>query len=239
MREREAVALVIGGAGGIGSQVVSRLRTRGLDVLATYRGEEMTSTDSGVRWLRLDVTDEASASAVAAYLASHCGPLRAVVYAAGTPSSKRLVADTPSEEFRSLFAVNALGLVTVWRAIRDLARGAKARLVVVGSDATRAPSPRNGPYTASKAALEAISMTLASEEAVHEVRVNVIAPALVETPQAYEILRRKGVANPAEYFSTLPWGRALSPAEVADVVVDLAVDEHWSYPTGQIFRLAT
>jgi NAD(P)-dependent dehydrogenase (short-subunit alcohol dehydrogenase family) len=102
----------------------------------------------------------------------------------------------------------------------------------------RGAGARNGPYTASKAALEAVALTLAKEEAGSGVRVNIVAPSLVESPQAQTVLARKGVTDTAVYYAGLPWGRALSVDEVAEVIVGIGADEQWRYLTGQVLRMA-
>ncbi len=160
------------------------------------------------------------------------------MYAAGVGSTKRPVMDTPLDEFQQLWQVNALGFVAVWQAIASVARGGAASVVTISSDATRTAGAGNGPYSASKAALEAIALTLAREEAAHGVRVNVVSPSLVASPMAATMLAYKGVQVPAEYYAALPFGRALEIGEVAELVVEVATAEHWRYATGQVIRLA-
>ncbi|MCW3844135.1 SDR family oxidoreductase [Micromonospora yasonensis] len=108
------------------------------------------------------------------------------------------------------YAVNALGLTTAWAALAPRARAGGASAVVVSPDTVRAVGAGNGAYTASNAALEAPALTLAKEEAGHGVRVNVVAPSLVVSPQAGEILALKGVTDVEAYYAGLPAGRALT-----------------------------
>jgi NAD(P)-dependent dehydrogenase (short-subunit alcohol dehydrogenase family) len=227
-------AVVIGGSGAIGRGVVTELRRRGLAVVSTYHGQRPTDPD--ITWVPFDATSgDTSVLRTAAHTAA--GRLAFVVYAVGIPSSKRPVTKTPLDEFVDLFAVNAAGLVVAWQALADKGRAGAARLVVVSSDTVRVAGAGNGAYTASKAALEALALTLAKEEAVHGVRVNVVAPSLVASPQAEQILALKGILNVEAHYASLPAGRALSVDEVSHVITSLGCDPAWEYLTGTVTRL--
>jgi NAD(P)-dependent dehydrogenase (short-subunit alcohol dehydrogenase family) len=228
------IAVVIGGSGAIGGAVVGELRRRGLIVVATYHKHRPAGPD--VTWAPFDVAD-GDTTGLRAVVQATGGRLAVVVFAVGVPSSKRTVADTSLDEFVGLFTVNAAGLVASWQALAELARAGAARLVVVSSDTVRAAGAGNGAYTASKAALEALALTLAKEEAGHGVRVNVIAPSLVASPQAEQLLARKGVADVSAHYAGLPAGRALTVDEVAQVTAALGCDPAWDYATGTVIRL--
>lgn len=234
-----SAAVVAGASGALGAAVARCLTERGFHVVATFCATEpVGATVPGMTWVRFDARRAATADAVADAVRSTGLPLSAVVYAIGSPSSKRRLADSPVEEAADLFTVNALGLVALWRAVAPAARSASARVVAVGSQATRALGAGNGPYSASKAALEAFALTLAKEEARHGVRVNVVAPSLIASAQAERILALKGVTDPQAHYRTLPWGRALDLAEVAEAVTHLAADPAWAYLSGQVLPLA-
>ncbi|NES17050.1 MULTISPECIES: SDR family NAD(P)-dependent oxidoreductase [Micromonospora] len=230
------LAVVIGGSGAIGRSVVAELRTRGLGVIATHHGQHPSDPDAGTGWVPFNAAS-GDATGLRAAVDAVPNRLAVVVFAVGVPSSKRPVADTPGEEFARLFAVNALGLVTAWQALAARARAGAARLVVVSSDTVRVAGAGNGAYTASKAALEALALTLAKEEARHGVRVNVIAPSLVASPQAEQILAVKGVTDIGAHYAGLPAGRALTVQEVAGVIGGLGCDPVWDYATGTVVRL--
>lgn len=233
----QPLALVVGGSGAIGTAVIDELAGLGYAVLATHHSPEPPRGISKAMWVRFDATS-GTCDQVSSALGDERRPLQVVVFASGIPSSKAAVADTPAEEWLSLFAVNAAALPLLWRAIARRARLAPARVVVISSETVRTVGAGNGAYTASKAALEAIALTLAKEEAAHGVRVNVVSPSLVDSPQARTILARMGVSNVAGHFGSQPWGRVLQPSEVAGVVTAIAHDGDWAYSTGQVFRLA-
>lgn len=231
------LALVVGGSGAIGGAVIDVLLGLDYAIVATHRRPDPPVGWNGkVTWARFDAADGDSAALDEA-LSRDLRPLRIVVYAAGRPSSKATVADTDAPEWENLIAVNALGLALVWRCVAQRARRAQARMIVISSEATRTISAGSGPYSASKAALEAIALTLAKEEYPVGVRVNVVSPSLVDSPQARQILARSGVTDPEEHYRGLPWRRALQASEVAGVVASLAHDPDWAYATGQVFPL--
>jgi NAD(P)-dependent dehydrogenase (short-subunit alcohol dehydrogenase family) len=95
----------------------------------------------------------------------------------------------------------------------------------------------SGPYTATKAALQSVAVTLAREEAVNGVRVNVLAPSLIRSPMAEEVLRRKGVSDPEAHYRALPWGRPLDADEVAAARLAVALDPPWRYVSGRVIPL--
>ncbi len=234
----QPLALVIGGTGAIGTAVIDRLVKRGHAVVATYRNQERPVRDGMTTWAGYDADEPATAAAVAETVRTDGRPLRTLIYAAGIGSTKRSVVDTPLDEFEQLWQANALGFVAIWQATADLARADGASVVVISSEAARTAGSGNGPYSASKAALETIALTLAKEEAAHGVRVNIVSPSLVASPMAETMLAHKGIEAPAEYYAALPFGRALEAGEVAELVVDVAAGEHWRYASGQIVRLA-
>jgi NAD(P)-dependent dehydrogenase (short-subunit alcohol dehydrogenase family) len=232
------LALVVGGTGVIGTAVLDRLVKRGHAVLATYRNQGRPIRDGETIWARFDAREPETATSVAEAVRGDGRPLRTLVYAAGIGSTKRSIVDTPLDEFQQLWQVNAFGFAAVWQAVADLARADAASVVAISSEAARTAGSGNGPYSASKAALETIVLTLAKEEATHGVRCNVVSPSLVASPMAETMLAYKGIEAPREYYASLPFGRALDAGEVAELVVEVAVGEHWRCASGQVLRLA-
>lgn len=230
-------ALVVGGSGALGSAVAERLSERGHAVVATFATTAPANGPGGITWVRFAAPDD-NPGAITSAIEGTGRELTTVVFAMGIPSGKQTLVNTPAAESLELFAVNALALVTVWQGIHQVARAGSARVLVVSSHAAATLSPRNGPYSASKAALEAFALTLAKEEAGHGVRINVLAPSIIASPQAEHIIALKGEVDPQTYYQRLPWHRALTVAETADTAVSVVVDEGWSYASGQTFRLA-
>lgn len=230
-------ALVVGGSGALGSAIAERLSERGHAVVATFATAAPAHVPGGITWVRFAAPDD-DPRAITSAIEGTGRELRTVVFAMGIPSSKQTLVDTPTEECLRLFAVNAVAMVTVWREIHQVARAGSARVLAISSQAAATLSPRNGPYSASKAALEAFALTLAKEEAEHGVRINVLAPSIIASPQAEHIIALKGEVDPHTYYEHLPWRRALNIAEAAETAVSLVDDDSWRYVSGQIFRLA-
>ncbi len=236
-RASDRFALVAGASGTIGHAIAGRLAAKGWPLLATYRSREPRDSPPRTTWARFDAADDADVDRLRAVAEGQRGSLGALFVCIGAPSSKRRVSDTDLAEFRSAYVANTLSLVAVWHAVCQLARASQTRVVVVGSEAAASSTPGNGPYAAAKSALHALALTLAKEEAEHGVRVNVLAPSLVASAQAEQILKNKGVSDIEAYYRSQPWGRALAPAEVAEVAVTIATDASWAYASGQIFPL--
>ncbi|SEM81447.1 SDR family NAD(P)-dependent oxidoreductase [Streptacidiphilus jiangxiensis] len=232
------LAVVTGASGALGSAIHARLTANGWKVVATYRSRPpATGTGAESLWVRFDTDAPNPGAELGAAVEASGGALRAVFACIGAPSTKRPVAATPAEEFEQVHRANVLSLVHTWHAVAEPARAGRASLLAVGSDAGRAARAGNGPYTAAKAALEALVVTLAREEQQHGVRANLVAPSLIDSPLAHHVMQLKGVNNPDTYYQGLPWGRPLAMAEVAQVCLDVATAEHWRYATGQVYPL--
>lgn len=236
---QKPLALVAGATGAIGGAVLDLLVQQGWAVVATHRAATpMAPSDERVRWIRFDGSAEDDHAALERCLASVPGVLSAVFFTIGMPSSKRPVAETPASEYAAVFEGNVLSAVRLWHAVNERARAGKAGVVVLSSDTTVTLRPGNGAYSAAKAGLEAVAATLAAEESRHGVRINVVAPSLIDSPLAERVLAAKGVTAKENYYLQLPWGRALSKEEVARVAIDVATGEQWQYVSGQTIRLA-
>lgn len=235
--ESKPLALVAGASGAIGGAVAEALVANGWAVIGTYRTKP-PEPDDDITWAIFDGADDERTAELTATLAANPQPLTAVICCLGVPSSKRRIADTDPDEFDAVYLGNVTSVVRLWQAVHERARQASARVVLLGSDTTAALRSGNGAYSAAKAGLEALSATLAAEEAEFGVRVNLVAPSLTESPLAEAVLARKGVTSIEDYYRSLPWGRPLSPAEVAAVAMEMACGPHWRYVSGQVVRLA-
>jgi 3-oxoacyl-[acyl-carrier protein] reductase len=237
MSEHES-NVVIGGSGALGSEFLRLLSARcNARLIATYRNSTPPQDlRAKVHWVRFDAGSQEGLDDLCSAVGDR--ELRCLLYTAGEPSSKQVIVDTGREEWERLWRSNVLSFADVYSTLHSALRRSRARVLVVSSETTKKLGVGNGPYSATKAALEAIAMTLAHEEAPHGVRVNVLAPSLFDSPLADYIIRMKGVRDSDAYRASLPWGRAISLGEAAGAAYSILCDECWSYASGQIFRLA-
>lgn len=216
--------LVTGGGRGIGAGIVSCLAARGAAVVLTYRRDadaaRATAERTGATALHLDLTDPETVATAVSSAAGTLGGLDAVVANAGVASSGRYVADTTLDELNRVLAVHAIGPHQLCRAALPHLRAAgRADIVFVSSVVTRSPMAGGAPYTMGKAAVEALAACLAREERAHGVRVNVVAPGLVDTEMGRRLVRAtQGVEDIRDLDATSPFGRVCAPADVAEVV---------------------
>ncbi|MFE5302153.1 SDR family NAD(P)-dependent oxidoreductase [Streptomyces sp. NPDC056632] len=231
------LAVVTGASGAVGRAITTHLTDSGWQVIATYRTNAPGPDAPPATWVHYDSAEPRTAIALHHAVSAAGGPLRAVFACVGAPSSKKPVADTPDAEFTAVYQANVMSLVHTWHALAGRARAGRACVLAVGSDAGRAARPGNGPYSAAKAALESLVVTLAKEEQPHGVRVNLLAPSLIDSPLAHHVMALKGVTDPDAYYAQLPWGRPLTLGEVAHACIDLATGPQWAYATGHIYPL--
>ena len=161
---------------------MERLASQGLRVFGASRRPPSPPL-SGVRdpWIVMDVRDEASAQAGVSAVVAQAGGLDAVVCSAGYAVFGS-VEDVPIEKARAQFETNVMGTLTVLRAALPHLRRAEGRAVVVGSLAGRAPIPFQSHYSATKAALDAITLALRMEVAPFGVGVSLVEPGDIATP---------------------------------------------------------
>ncbi|MGP3950920.1 SDR family NAD(P)-dependent oxidoreductase [Streptomyces sp. 7N604] len=234
------LAVVTGASGALGAAIHTRLTRAGWQVVATYRTRPPArdQRQDGTSWVRFDAAEDASTTALRQAVDACPGRLHAVFACVGAPSTKQAVADTGVSEFDAVHQANVVSFVRTWHAVAARARRDGASVLATGSDAGQAARAHNGPYTAAKAALASLVITLAKEELQHGVRVNLLAPSLIDSPLARHVMALKGVTDPDAYYTQLPWGRPLALDEVAATCIELATAAHWSYATGQIYPLA-
>jgi NAD(P)-dependent dehydrogenase (short-subunit alcohol dehydrogenase family) len=208
------VALVVGGASGIGRSCAEALGAAGwTTVVADLKPDAEDPTAVAV-----DVRDHAAvASAVAAVVEEH-GALGTVVYAAGTARVTPILEIEPSE-WDLVLGVNLDGAFNVLReSVPHIEEGGS--FTAISSIDSAAPVPGLAHYCASKAGLEALIRSAALELGPRGVRANAVLPGLVRTPLMEPMLARPGVSE--AFVAQTPLGRIAEATEVADVVAFLA-----------------
>jgi NAD(P)-dependent dehydrogenase (short-subunit alcohol dehydrogenase family) len=232
------VALIIGGASGIGLATAERLLASGWKVAIADRDEAQLAAlrqrhggSPNVLIASLDVTDEAAAQALVARVAATLGGLDGVVNSAGIAADIPAL-DTPVELFRKILDVNVTGTFIVARAAARLMKdqGGGAIVNMASVSGLRGSKGRSA-YGASKGAVVTLTQVLANDLARYGIRVNAVAPGPVDTPMVKAMHVDKDRALWARH---IPMRRYAEPAEIAHVIEFLLDGTKSSYMTGEI-----
>jgi NAD(P)-dependent dehydrogenase (short-subunit alcohol dehydrogenase family) len=177
------VALVTGASSGIGRATAELLARRGYRVFGvSRRAPDPLLPDVRDRWIAMDVRDEAAVSEGVAHVLSHAGRIDALVLCAGY-SVFGSVEEVPLAKAREQIETNLIGTLIPLRAVLPAMRQAgRGRIVVVGSLAGRAPIPFQAHYSATKAALDALTLALRLEVAPLGIGVSLVEPGDINTP---------------------------------------------------------
>jgi meso-butanediol dehydrogenase/(S,S)-butanediol dehydrogenase/diacetyl reductase len=200
------VAVVTGGASGIGEACCNLLAASG----ASVHVADLTGRPA------VDVTDRASLDELAAGLAR----VDVLINAAGVLTENRPVDELPPEDFRRNFEVNVLGILNACQAFGPALRAAQGAVVNVSSQAALVSLPAQAAYTASKGAVAALTRSLAIDWAQAGVRVNAVAPGFTLTPMTQAFFDNKTFVAAA--MKRIPLGRVLQADEIAGAIVFLA-----------------
>lgn len=261
------VALITGAGrhGGIGAAIAQRLAQVGVDVAlgdlcapppaglpapAIGQWDELQTiaaevAASGVRALpvKVDVTDPASLQAMLAEVMAEFGRIDILVNNAGAIFGPSPVAQMADEAWRRTLEVNATGVFLATKAVLPaMIQGQRGgRIVNISSLAAIRPRPYMAAYAASKAAVAALTQSLAQEVAQFGITVNAVLPGDIDTGMKQWGYQLEAMITQRPYddvvaagIARIPAGRLGTPADVAGLVAYLASDEA-SFITGQLF----
>ncbi len=221
------IALVTGGAVGIGAEVAKRFREEGASVFVCdinrEEGEKTAASIDAV-FIPLDVTSEESWKAAFATVMERAGRLDILVNNAGINVRKN-IEEMPMESFDAMVAVNVKGpFIGIKHALPMMRAGGGGVILnmssicgLVGHKFT------NETYTTTKGALTMLTKSVAVRYAKDNIRCNSIHPSTVETPFVQTLF--KDPERKAERLGEIPLGRLASTADVANALVYLASDE--------------
>ena len=193
-------ALVTGGASGIGLATAQLLAARGAGVVVLDR--DAHDVPAPLHPVRADVADEGQVQEAVAAAAERLRGLDIVVNNAGV-GAQGTIEDNPSDEWQRVYAVNVLGIVHVSRAaLAHLRASRHAAIVNTCSIAATAGLPQRALYSATKGAVQSLTLAMAADHIGEGIRVNCVNPAALEARQ--------------------PMGRLVSADEVAQAIAYLA-----------------
>jgi 3-oxoacyl-[acyl-carrier protein] reductase len=225
------VALVTGAGSGIGAAIADRLMAEGATVASL---DVRPAGRDGVLALEGDVSRSADVEAAVARVESELGPIDVLVCSAGVPGESLPSTQISDEEWRRVLSINADGVFFCNRAVAPgMVERGYGRIVNVASVAGKEGNPMAAAYSASKAAVIALTKALGKDLARTGVLVNCVAPAVIDTP----ILEGVSPEHIEYMVERIPMGRMGRADEVAALVCWLASDE-CSFSTGATFDIS-
>jgi 2-keto-3-deoxy-L-fuconate dehydrogenase len=215
-------ALVTGGASGIGLATARLLAERGAGVVCLDVTAE--SPEAPLGYVRADLTDDAAVRAAVAAAAARLGGLDIVVNNAGIGAVGTVEAN-PDDEWHRVFDVNVLGIVRITRAaLPHLRASANAVVVNTCSIAATVGLPERALYSATKGAVQSLTLAMAADHLAEGIRVCCVNPGTADTPWVRRLLA--AAADPEAELAALrarqPSGRLVSADEVAAAIAYLA-----------------
>jgi 2-hydroxycyclohexanecarboxyl-CoA dehydrogenase len=233
------VAVVTGGASGIGLGVAQQFVTDGYQVAifdlhnAETAAKELAGDGVTVIGLDLDVADRAAVDAAYERVRADLGPVEILVTSAGIESFQPLLEIT-SDSWARIIDVNLTGTFTcVQAAVPDMLAAGWGRIVTISSQSAQSGAPNMAHYAASKGGVIALTKALAVDLARSGITVNTIAPSLVDTPMARAAEAAGDFPGVDVVGPMVPLGRAGTPTDIAAACSFLCSDGG-SYITGQV-----
>ena len=241
------VALVTGGSRGIGRAIALALAEDGADVAVNYARDEdaakrtvaeIEALGRRARAYRASVDDLEADRAMVEAASAELGAIDILVNNAGVASRGQTVEQMDPAELERVVRIHALGPAFLCKLVLPgMKTKPRGDIVMISSVATLHYAGGGAPYNMGKAAMEALAFTLAKEVRRNGIRVNVVAPGLVETEMGRRLVRAtQGVEDIRSLYPRMPFGRVCQPEDVANVV-RFVVSERNSYMAGEKFNV--
>ncbi|WP_424809486.1 SDR family NAD(P)-dependent oxidoreductase [Rhodococcus sp. 27YEA15] len=228
------IAIVTGGASGIGLGIVERFVEEGAKVVVAdlvLDGKPIPAGDSVISE-QLDVRDRDGWARVVEKCRAHFGAPNVLVCNAGTMMASSLL-ETDGSEYRTSFEINVLGAVFgIQAAAPGMKESGSGSIIVVSSTASEIGTSGVAPYGASKAANKSLAKSAAIELAPLGIRVNSLHPGGVDTPMHAAMMGAD--FDQEAFYGHLPIPRVAKPEEIAGAAAFLASDDS-SFVTGSAY----
>jgi NAD(P)-dependent dehydrogenase (short-subunit alcohol dehydrogenase family) len=220
------LAVVTGGASGIGESCAELLAERGFRVVVADRDADRASDVAsriGGMAFAVDVADTASIETLAKRVETECGPAEVLVTSAGITQRPLPPEELSVHDWDSVMAIDLRGTYLCCRSFgAAMARRSGGSIVTIASVAGSRSMPLHS-YAPAKAAVIQMSRCLATEWGPSGVRVNSVSPGYTLTPLVRNLIT-DGQRDPSALIATAAMGRMVEPREVAEAVVFLASD---------------
>lgn len=236
------VAVVTGGASGIGLATAQRLAAQGdrvgildLDGAGAERAADDIRAGGGqALGVAVDVADRASVDAALRAVRAELGPILVMVTSAGIAPFERFL-DITLDSWERTLAVNLTGTFhCIQAALPDMLEARWGRIVTISSSSAQQGAPRMGHYSASKGGVIALTRSLAKELGTKGITVNTVPPSMIDTPMSRHSQEVGDLPDTEMLTARIPVGRVGTPDDIAAAVVFLC-SEDASYITGQTF----
>jgi NAD(P)-dependent dehydrogenase (short-subunit alcohol dehydrogenase family) len=233
----DQVAVITGGAQGIGYAVAKRMIENGAKVVIWDFDTDLaqaSASELGATALHCDVSDWDSVQAAAQQAESEFGRIDVLVNSAGVAGANAVVEEYPIEEWNKIMSVNLNGTFHTNRAvIAGMKQRGYGRIVNIASIAGKEGNPNASAYSASKAGVIALTKSLGKEAADFNIGVNCVTPAAARTA----IFDQMSEEHINYMLSKIPRNRFVDVAEVANMICWIASAEN-AFTTGAVFDLS-
>lgn len=239
LKSEGKVALVTGGAQGIGESIVRALSKYGLVVAVLDRNEEklgrlvneLKSDGCNVEAFPVDVSNNKAVDIVIDLIERDIGPIEILVNVAGV-LRMGLIESLSGQDWEESFAVNSTGVFNVSRSVsKYMVPRRKGSIVTVGSNAAKVPRMSMAAYVASKAAATMFTKCLGLELAQYNIRCNIVSPGSTDTEMQWSLWKDGNgeptviVGTPEEFKVGIPLKKIARPSDIADAVLFLVSDQ--------------
>jgi len=235
----DQVAIVTGGAQGIGRAVAERMLASGATVAIWDRDivlAQSTAAELGPKAhaYEVDVSQLDQVAAAAEQVASDLGGIQVLVASAGIAGPNHPITEYPADDWQSIIDINLTGIFNTCKSVLPhMVKGGYGRVVNIASVAGKEGNPGAGPYSASKAGVMALTKSMGKEHASQDIAVNCVTPAAARTA----IFDQMSQEHIDFMLSKIPRARFLETNEAANMITWLCTREN-SFTTGAVFDLS-